>query len=253
MKKILYGLLIISASFLASSCMKIDNFDAPDAKVSGKLIDKTTGKNFITDHGDTQIRIWEMSFSTNPSPQGIPVQFDGTYNNERLFAGTYDMLPFNGPYWPADTVRNVAIGRKGAVQDFEVVPYLHLTEFEAKLDGLDLTLSCRLSAPHTEMTINGVVEPLPNVLEVRPFLSLTKYCGQANYIGEYWTNDFRVNLRKPWEKIDEDGDGMSDETYSITVPVKKGYTYNVRMGANVNYTDQKFNYSEVIRIEVPNE
>jgi hypothetical protein len=233
--------------------MEIDNFDAPDAHVTGRLIDKTTGANFITDHADTGIRIWEMSYSLNPSPQGIPVKFDGTYNNEKLFAGTYDMLPYNGPYWPADTIHGVRIGKKTTTQDFEVTPYLHITDFDAVLEGTTLTLSCRLSAPFTEMNINGTVTPLPNVLEVRPFLSLTMYCGGANYIGEYWTNDYRVNLRRAWERIDTDGDGKSDETYTISVPVKKGYTYNVRMGANVNYTDQKFNLSEVKRIVVPNE
>ncbi len=253
MKKLLFCLLIVVYGFYMASCMEIDNFDAPDAHVTGRLIDKTTGQNFITDHGDTHIRLWEMSFSENPAPQSIPVKFDGTYNNERLFAGTYDMLPQNGPYWPADTIRNVAIGNKTVTQNFEVTPYLHITDFEAVLEGTTLTLSCRLSAPYTEMTINGNVVPLPNVLEVRPFLSLTKYCGAANYIGEYWTNDYRVNLRRVWSRIDSDGDGVSDEVYTIIVPVKKGYTYNVRMGANVNYTDQKFNYSEVKRIVVPNE
>lgn len=252
MKKVIYYLFSVNFLFLFS-CMEIDNFDAPDAHIAGRLIDKTTGENFITDHGDTHIRIWEMSYSVNPAPQSIPVQFDGTYNNEKLFAGTYDMLPFNGPYWPADTIYGVGIGRRLEVQDFEVIPYLHITDFDATLDGTSLTLSCRLSAPFTERTINGEAVPLPNVLEIRPFLSLTMYCGAANYIGEYWTNDYRINLRTSWDRIDTDGDGKSDEVYAITVPVKKGYTYNVRMGANVNYTDQKFNYSEVKRIVVPDE
>lgn len=253
MKKILYSFLLGIIAFCMASCMEIDNFEAPDAHVTGRLIDQTTGQNLITDHGDTHIRLWEMSYSTNPAPQSIPVKFDGTYNNERLFAGTYDMLPHNGPYWPADTIFGVRIGRKTTTQDFEVTPYLHITDFDALLEGTFLTLTCRLSAPFTEMTINGEIVLLPNVLEVRPFLSLTQYCGAANNIGEYWTNDFRVNLRRAWNRIDTDGDGKSDETYTITVPVKKGYTYNVRMGANVNYTDQKFNYSEVKRIVVPNE
>lgn len=253
MKPLLYNLLIVASLFWMGSCMEIDNFDAPDAHVTGRLIDKTTGQNFITDHGDTRIRIWEMSFSTNPAPQNIPVKFDGTYNNEKLFSGTYDMHPNNGPYWPADTIKGVKIGKKTTTQNFEVTPYLHITDFEAVLEGTTLTMSCRLSAPFTEMTLNGATVPLPNVLEVRPFLSLTQYCGQASYIGEYWTNDYRVNLRRAWANLDADGDGKSDATYTITVPVKKGYSYNVRMGANVNYTDQKFNYSEVKRIVVPND
>lgn len=99
MKKLAYSLIgtVFVLCMAMASCMEIDNFDAPDARITGRLIDKTTGENFITDHGDTHIRLWEMSYSSNPAPQGIPVRFDGTYNNEKLFAGTYDMLPFNGP------------------------------------------------------------------------------------------------------------------------------------------------------------
>lgn len=252
MKRLLYILLTVASVFCITSCMEIDNFDAPNAHITGRLIDKTTGQNLITDHGDTHIRLWEKSFSVDPSPQGIPVQFDGTYNNQKLFAGTYDMLPFNGPYWPADTIRGVKIGSKTVEQNFEVTPYLHIIDFTAELEGTMLTLSCRLSAPFTEMTINGEVQPLPNVLEIRPFLSLTKYCGAPSHIGEYYINDYRVNLRSPWSRIDTDNDGISDKIYTIIVPVKKGYTYNVRMGANTNYTHEKFNYSEVKKIVVPN-
>jgi hypothetical protein len=244
--------------------MEIDNFDAPEAHVTGRLIDRTTGKNYITDHGDTHIRIWEMSYSLNPAPQSIPVKFDGSYNNERLFAGTYDMLPEDGPYWPADTIRGVKIGKKTTTQDFEIIPYLHIIDFEASLTERadSLTMSCRLSLPRIKITEEGedgkmleresIIFPPHNVLEVRPFLSLTMYCGSANCIGEYGTN-YRKNLRKDWTDaaIDPDGDGIS-ETYTITVPVKKGYTYNVRMGANMSDTHQKFNYSEVKRIAVPN-
>jgi len=252
MKKLLYSLLIGVSAFCMASCMGIDNFDEPDAHVTGRLIDSTTGENFITDHCDHEIRIWEKSFSLDPTPQGIPVKSDGTYNNTKLFAGTYDMLPYNGPYWPADTIAGVKIGGgKKAVQNFEVIPYLKIIDFETKLEGVMLTMSCRLQAPLTER--KGIA--LPQVLEIRPFLSLTQFCGAANRIDYYWRNepDFRINLRRTWDRIDTNGDGISDDTYKLTLELKKGYTYNVRMGANVNYTHQKFNYSEIVKIAVPND
>lgn len=248
MKKLLYSLLIGISAFCITSCMEIDNFAAPDAHVTGRLIDSTTGENYITDHTDSEIRIWEKSYSLNPSPQGIPVKSDGTYNNTKLFAGTYNMLPFNGPYWPADTAFSVKIGGgKTTVQDFTVTPYLKIVNFKAELKGDTITMSCRLQAP---LTSRGGVA-LPQVLEVRPFLSLTQFCGAANRIDYYYSNNFRVNLRRTWDRIDANGDGISDDTYTIRVDVKKGYTYNVRMGASVNDTYQKYNYSEIVRISVP--
>jgi len=244
MKKIFYSILaIVSLAALASSCMEIDNFDAPNAKVSGNIIDKTTGKNMLLDRADTHVRIWEMSYSENPSPQDLPVLEDGTFKNEKLFAGTYDMLPYNGAYWPCDTTFNVKIGKKGAKVDFEVVPYLHLVDFKYELNGLDLKMSCRLEAP--------VTEGLPQVMEIRPFLSLNNHCGAANHIDYYYTDAYKINVRKQWNKLDADSDGISDDTFEMTVPVKAGYTYWIRMAAQVNNTFKNYNYTEVAKIVIP--
>lgn len=244
MKKIIYSILsIVSLAALASSCMEIDNFDAPSAKISGNIIDKTTGKNMLLDRADTHVRIWEVSYSLNPTPQDIPVLEDGTFNNERLFAGTYDVLPYDGAYWPCDTTFNVKVGSKSQKVDLEVIPYLHLQDFTYSLDGLNLTMSCRLQAP--------VTEGLPQVMEIRPFLSLNNHCGAANHIDYYFTDAYKINVRKLWNKLDADGDGVSDEPYTITVPVKAGYTYWIRMGAQVNNTFKNYNYSEVVKVSVP--
>ena len=235
-------LIVLLLGISAVSCMKIDNFDAPSAKINGRIIDKTTGQNMLVDQGDTHIRIWEKSYSTNPTPQGLAVKMDGTYNNTRLFSGTYDMLPYDGAYWPCDTTYNVKIGKKGTTVDFEVTPYLHVVDFKTELDGLNLTLSCRLQAP--------VTENLPQVVEIRPFLSLNQFCGAANHIDYYYTDNYKIGIRKLWNKLgDASGEGF--ETYSVTLPVKAGYTYWCRMGVQVNNTFKNWNYSEIIKVEIP--
>ncbi len=241
MKKAFY-ILMAAAAALLSSCMQIDNFDAPAAQVEGRLIDKTTGQNLLVDQADTHIRIWERSYSTNPTPQDLAVKMDGTYKNSKLFSGTYDMLPLDGAYWPCDTTYNVAIGKAGKVQDFEVTPYLHVVDFTAELDGTTLTLSCKLQAP--------VTEGLPQVVEIRPFLSLNHFCGAANHIDYYYTNDYRISIRKAWSRIG-DAEGNGNETYSVSMEVKPGYHYWVRMGVQVNNQYKNWNYSEIKEIDVP--
>lgn len=243
MKKILYSLLMGSAAMLMGSCMEVDNFDEPEAHVTGRIIDSTTGENILSDQGHYRVRIWEKSFSTNPRNQDIPVKQDGTYNNAKLFAGTYDVVP-EGAWWPADTIR-IGIGKKTVTQDFEVTPYLTLFDFKTELIASDtLRLSCRLDAP--------VKVGLPQIMEVRPYLSLNQFCGANNCITFYNTNTYRVNIMQTWDRLEKLEDGKS-VVYSVKLPVKPGYTYFARMGAKVRDNLEKYNYTEIVKIEIPNE
>lgn len=230
--------------------MEVDNFDEPEASIHGNLIDATTGENYLTDQADVHIRIWEKSYSANPTPQDLAVKMDGSYNREHLFAGTYDMIPNDGSWWPCDTTRQVAIGNNNnASVDFKVTPYLKIKDFNVEVihnetSAMDtLVMSGRLFAPRTE--------GLPQVREVRPFLSINQYCGAANHIDYYYVDAYRVNIRKTWDKIGDMTTGEGKDTYTFRVPVKKGYHYWVRMGANVNDQYMKFNYSEIKEVEIP--
>ena len=244
MKHIFYTGIALLSMLFAASCMEIDNFDAPQAAVEGTIIDKTTGEPMMFDQADTHIRIWERSYSTNPTYQDLAVKMDGTYKNTKLFSGTYDMLPVDGAYWPCDTTFNVPIGKSGKVQNFEVTPYLHVVDYTAELNGTTLTMSCKLQAP--------VTENLPMVMEIRPFLSVNQYCGAANHIDYYYTDDYKISVRKAWSKIG-DSDGNGTETYSVSMEVKPGYHYWTRMGVQVNNNYKNWNYSEIKEIEVPAE
>jgi hypothetical protein len=243
MKKITYTLLGM-ALVAFSSCYKTDNWAAPDAQVSGNIIDSYTGKPLLSSQADWSIRIWERSWKESvPVNQSIPVKQDGTYNNSKLFAGTYDMLPYGGPFWPTDTLKNVAIGGSGkTATDFTVIPYLQLTDFETSLQGTNLILKFRLKAPKRV--------GLPNIVEVKPYLSLTEFVGESNYINIAEYNNKRIQINKPW--LTEVGDVETSNVYTIgPLPVKSGYTYNVRVGANVNDANRKYNYSEIKQVVVP--
>jgi len=245
MKNLIHMLLGAALLAGAASCMEIDNFDAPQARVSGRVIDKTTGEPMLLDHGVNHIRIWEMSYSLNPTPQDLAIKEDGTYNNSKLFSGTYNMLPRDGAWWPCDTTYNVPIGKKGAVVDFEVTPYLHVVDFTATLDGTTLTMTCRLQAP--------VTDGLPQITAVRAFINNNIHCGPGNQMGFYNTNDYRVNVRKNWSAIGDASGNQTVAPYSVSVPVKPGYTYWVRMGVQLNDTYSSWNLSEVKKIVVPAE
>ncbi len=226
-----------------SSCYKKDNWDAPDARISGNIIDSYTGKPLLSSQADWSIRIWERSWKESvPVNQTIPVKQDGSYNNTKLFAGTYDMLPYGGPFWPiTDTVKNVVFSSAGTQKDFTVTPYLQLVDFETSLQGTDLTLKVRLKAPKRV--------GLPNIVEIKPFLSLTNFVGESNYINIAEYNNKRIQINKSW--LTAVGDVETSNVYTIgPLPLKAGYTYNVRVGANVNDANRKYNYSEIKQVVV---
>jgi hypothetical protein len=241
MKNIIYivlGVLLMSVT----SCMEVDNWDEPDVRVHGRIIDSYTGENILTSQGDWGIRIWERTWTQSvPNAQTLAVKQDGSYNNSKLFAGRYDMLPYGGPFWPVDTIKNVTFsGTKQ--QDITVVPYLQLQGFEASLNGLKLTLSCQLKAP--------IRAGLPNLVEIKPFLSLNTFCGAANFIDIAEYNNQRKQINKSW--MEEVGNVETSKIYRVgPLAVKPGYTYYVRLGANVNDANRKYNYTEIIKIVVP--
>jgi hypothetical protein len=244
MKNILY--LLLAAILLSfTSCQEIDNWDEPDARLYGNVIDEYTGTNLLMDNNDWQIRIIDRSWeNNNPGTvaqfQSLAVARDGVYNNSKLFSGIYDMVPYDGPFWPVDTVKGVVLERETR-QDFTVKPYLQLTNFTATLNGTNLTLACNVKAP--------VIEGLPNFYEVKGFLSLTTFCGNSNYINIAEYNNLRKNINKTWAA--EVGTANNKDYTLGPFPVKSGYTYYVRIGANVNALSRRYNYTEIIKVVVP--
>ncbi|WP_029905182.1 DUF3823 domain-containing protein [Prevotella sp. 10(H)] len=246
-RKLLYKLsLVIVATLMFSSCYTdVDNYDAPSSTMMGNVIDKTTGKNILTSTDDFQIRIWETSWGDAVSPQNIPVKQDGTYLNTKLFNATYAMQPFNGPFWPAERTEGHVL--KGELtQNFEVTPYLQITDFTWRLEGSNLYMTCKLKAP--------ITEGLPNVREIKPFISWTKFCGATANLGELNPDDKHTKkLNKSWNEIGDMATGVGNETYEfgpIELIANPGYTYRVRLGANVNDNAQKYNYTEIVEFKV---
>lgn len=242
--KIILNLLLGATLLILASCQEIDNWDEPNARLYGNIIDSYTGQNLMMDQNDWQIRIvdrtWEQMHGTVAQFQNLAVMRDGVYNNSKLFQGTYDMLPYDGPFWPVDTVKGVVL-KNETQQDFTVTPYLQVLNFKAELNGTNLTLSCTVKAP--------IIAGLPNLFEVKGFLSLTTFCGNSNYIniGEY--NNLRRQINRSWAA--EVGTADSKDYTLGPFPVKSGYTYYVRIGANVNALSRRYNYSPIIKVVVP--
>jgi len=242
MQKIFFILGILSVTMF-SSCMKTDNFAGPNAAFSGHVTDSITGKPFLTGQGDAHIRIWEVSYKDNPTPQDIPIKQDGTFNNDKLFDGTYNMQPYGGAFWPAKL--DSAIKLSGSLQkDFKVVPYLYI-DANSQLNDTTLHLTCKLRAP--------VTQNLPRVLDIRPFVSLTQFVGAGSRIDEYNLDKYKIDVNNNWwDGVGDMNTGVGYTTYNLPdLPLKRGRTFYVRIGARVSDTYQEYNYSDIIKVDIP--
>lgn len=262
MKKILF-LILTMALLSLSSCFELDNWDEPDCTWKGIVTDSYTNEPLLSSQNDWQIRIWERSWSGlengASTHQDLRIKQDGTYQNNKLFAGTYDFLPYNGPFWPEDTIKGLVL-KKDLEYNFTVTPYLQIVDSKIELVSEDskyyIKTAFKVKAPLLEK--NG--KSLPRLYEMRPFVSLSTFCGNGTdsslSLSEY--ND-RVRIRpdnnaqNSWESLISNGPGNNTTSeYSFgLMPVKNGYTYYVRIGAAVDDPYRKYCYSPIVKIDVP--
>lgn len=245
----------ILLALMGTSCLDIDNYDEPDAQIEGRIIDSYTGENMLSSQGGYVIRIWEKSwdFQNENNYQTLVVKQDGSYKNTKLFEGTYDMLCYGGAFWPCDTIKNVYISHKKNIQDFEVTPYLQIQDFTCNLEkggatGLQLILTCKLKAPR--------IEGLPQLYELKSFINTTPWCGNTNTIGISDYINSRIEFNRTWSeemvRTSLPEDSNVSKVYTLPpLAVKSGYTYWVRVGASVNDANRNYNYSEIVKVEVP--
>lgn len=241
MKKVIY----IIASFLMlcgmSACEK-DNYDAPAATLKGQVYDNE-GKPFQTaaGQGSMSIRIIEESFAggnddITVTPQSLNMMQDGAFINTKLFAGTYSVQPWQGAFYEDVEPEKVLLssGKETSVS-FTVTPYLTLEW--VKKPYLDDEGYLKASFKFRRNAKEGFTLPAPN--ECCMWISRTQYCGtegDANYT---------PGLRK----ITADEEGQEIEL-SSKIPIKYSMTYWVRIGANVNDTYKKYNFTDIVKIDI---
>ena len=132
MKKILSILLLSLTAFGFTSC-EIDNYDPPKAAVEGQVYDHN-GKPLQTAQGQGNmiIRIKEISYANGDpdvvvTEQNLNMMMDGSFRNTKLFAGTYEMWPYETCGYPCEEEQRKTVvlkDGKTAHVEFTVTPYL---------------------------------------------------------------------------------------------------------------------------------
>ncbi len=235
MKSIGYIFLTFVYLLTFSSCMNLDDAAMPGETLQGVIIDKTTGKPFITESGGVEIRLEELSWSETPAPQGFPCKEDGTFFNSKIFKGQYRLTPRAGAFlaWPDKSGKVVDINGITTL-NLEVEPNLTLEMTDFQQTGNKFTVKCKI------VNANSTKE----ILDVKVFVNNTKFVGNGSFINQGgW--DPKQDVNAVWADV-------KDNEYEFTVEnLKADRTFYMRVGARVDDEFKRYNYTEIVEIKVP--
>jgi len=147
MRNIFYLLLIIMS---VASC-SVDNYDAPNATLSGKVIDNVT--NGMIENGGvnsgTIIQIFEGNSKQPILSNSFP---DGRFENAVLFPGNYKLFTIGAFRIVGDTTR-ISITDNTEVE-IKVLPNVRLKATLQSFVGTTATVKVEYSKVHADQTLN---------------------------------------------------------------------------------------------------
>lgn len=214
--------------FFISSC-KLDNYPAPNAGIKGAIIDSATGKQVPTEQPNgIDIRLLETKYGANATPTDFWCKPDGSFEDSNIFSGQYKVVPIQGAFFPADTALVNVNGL--TTVNFKVTPFLTITAtITAVTGGVNTTYTLARARVGDKINVaKTLVSAFPSV---------------SNVINEFSSS--------------HDLSGTPDATvlatsYSDSITgLTSGSSYYVRIGAETANANNKYNYSEVVKVTIP--
>ena len=254
MKKHIFTWIAIGC-LAVTSCKKYDNYVEPEQTLTGRLIDVTTGQPIQLQPSGAVIRLEELSWGEKTGaaviPQDLAVKPDGTFNNTKLFSGTYLVYPFNGPFVPfystdsgnpVDKRQKVEIKNGSTTIDFQVEPLLKVEWIGQPVFNADKTVT--VSFRFTRGTTNAFY--IKDIDQAWLNISNVPYLGDN-------TRDPNLSNSVVYSTTAA-GNNALGTTVSLTskLPLGTGRTYYLRVGVRTkDNIGQRYNYTDVRNIAVP--
>jgi len=231
-------LLGITQLLIFASCVRKDNYEGPNASLRGNIYEAGSDSLVQTCSGNFSVRLEQLSWSSNPTPQDIPVKIDGTYQNTELFSGHYRVSIHGGAFWPVDSIEMDI--KEGSMHDFTLTPYILIKNFNAVMtDSTTLKLTYNFVMPQ---------DGIPDVFEIQPYVNNTKIVGPGASIYDF-SDVNKVTFNKSWINFTDDEKAKAQQ---IIIPnLIPGRIFYVRVGVKFNNDDKSSNLSNIIEITVP--
>jgi hypothetical protein len=233
--------LVLAVAF--SSC-EIDNYAEPDGHITGTLIDAITGQPYITEQPNgfrVNCRWAAWSGDETSASQSFWGKADGTYNNDKIFAGTLIVGVGNGSFHniPSDTLE--VRSKKTTVHDFTVTPYVSFYDVSIVKDpntagGAVITFTLRTNPLYAADTVQSAAT-------IRDYSIFATQRSSKVGINVFDSDVSVINTR------------LTEADLGKPIVVRKsgfksGATYYIRVGARCNEsTDARHNMTEIVKLE----
>lgn len=218
MKKLFYLQLILLFAYACS----IDNYEAPNATLSGRVIDNVT--NEMIENGGVNGGTVIHAFEGNSVQPIICNSFpDGSFVNAAFFSGNYKLVAVGAFKMATDTIR-ISVNGNTEV-DIKVIPNVRLNASLLNREASTATIKVEYEKLHGDQTINQlcvVWSTIPN-----PNMFTFSGGGQKT------------------ENVASQGLSKGEIIFTIT-GLNVGQNYHIRAAALTNAAGSYYNYSKPI-------
>ena len=222
--------VVLYLYLICTTSCGLDNYDAPNATISGGIYDVETNELVQQDviRGSV-IEYIEHGFD-NPENQYMIFKSDGTYQNNLIFANEYTVDVINGNFVP--TIPQEVKIKGNTKLDFKVLPYIRLKNVHIEKKGEKVVANFNL-----QQTVSNKVKRIGLYVHIEPSV------GEPMRL---------VATQKEINTLVNEG-----ETQSIEIDLsenksqlKPGEQYYFRVGALIDAPEAKFNYAPAVRIKI---
>ncbi len=223
---------LVLLTLILGSC-ELDNYQAPNAQLTGVIIDAGTNKPIQQDlFSGSVIDFVEQGFE-NPQTQSMRFHVDGTYANLTMFAGKYSIQAVRGNFQTTDK-EEISISGK-TVHNFTTLPYLRIIDpkIVKSTDGTKIVATFK---------IDNVVGS--NIKEIGLFADFTSSVGST-----------LANNGQTKQAIGNKGNITTVYTLELKIAnmqkvVNLGNEYYFRIGALADVAESKYNYETAVKIAI---
>lgn len=256
--------IYFSAIVVALSGCETDNYDGPDASLKGRVFIAGTDEQISTENGkgNMKIRMKEISWTEVDQDaiewRELNMKMDGSYQNDKLFSGTYQIYPYQGPFYPILDADHDTIEIKGStVKDFYVTPYLK-AEWVGEPSVVERPLPSDPSKMGKYITAKAKftrIPPPPGYPTAMPDLDVnnTGFCRMFVSTSHWVGQNSLLQVTSDNIPIRNTDEGVAIE-FNMTDSTPLHYTnttYYVRCGFSATGTDKKYNYTSAFALFVP--